>query len=114
MAKAEPILVSVDFKPRPDSRWRHARPGQTFSELLGMGFRAAELRDRVAREHLRFDRPLPARSKRGGGRPPRTAPPPGHKVRPCMCCGKTFPSEGPHNRMCGPCRMCDASPFEPG
>ena len=24
--------------------------------------------------------------------------------RPCMCCGRTFVSEGIHNRMCSPCR----------
>lgn len=27
----------------------------------------------------------------------------GHQ-RACMCCGKSFESEGPHNRLCGPCR----------
>jgi len=25
--------------------------------------------------------------------------------RPCMCCGKRFWSEGPHNRLCDPCRL---------
>lgn len=24
--------------------------------------------------------------------------------RPCMCCGRTFDSEGIHNRLCAPCR----------
>lgn len=24
--------------------------------------------------------------------------------RPCLCCGKTFLSKGPHNRLCTPCR----------
>jgi hypothetical protein len=24
--------------------------------------------------------------------------------RPCLCCGTTFASEGPHNRLCDPCR----------
>lgn len=24
--------------------------------------------------------------------------------RPCMCCGRTFASDGIHNRMCDPCR----------
>lgn len=27
------------------------------------------------------------------------------RVRPCLCCGKDFTSEGPHNRMCGTCRL---------
>ena len=26
------------------------------------------------------------------------------KRRPCLCCGVTFDSEGPHHRMCGSCR----------
>lgn len=26
------------------------------------------------------------------------------KDRPCMCCGRAFTSEGPHNRMCNSCR----------
>lgn len=25
-------------------------------------------------------------------------------ARPCLCCGAVFQSEGPHNRMCTPCR----------
>ena len=33
--------------------------------------------------------------------------------RACMCCGKSFLSEGPHNRLCGPCRQKgdDGSPY---
>lgn len=29
-----------------------------------------------------------------------------HRIgpRPCLCCGRTFHSEGIHNRMCGHCR----------
>ena len=27
-----------------------------------------------------------------------------NKRRPCMCCGTTFTSEGPHNRLCAHCR----------
>jgi hypothetical protein len=33
-------------------------------------------------------------------------------VRPCMCCGLHFPSEGKHNRMCAQCRA-EASQVEP-
>ncbi|MBN2631588.1 MAG: hypothetical protein JXR75_13740 [Rhodobacteraceae bacterium] len=32
-----------------------------------------------------------ARSKRG--------------ARACMCCGQSFDSDGPHNRLCGTCRV---------
>lgn len=33
--------------------------------------------------------------------------------RPCMCCGKTFNSAGPHNRLCGSCRTQQFSPYAP-
>ena len=32
--------------------------------------------------------------------------------RACMCCGKTFLSEGAHNRLCGGCRNRSASPYD--
>lgn len=32
-------------------------------------------------------------------------------MRPCMCCGKTFTSDGPHNRLCGACRTRQFSPY---
>ena len=32
--------------------------------------------------------------------------------RPCMCCRKTFYSEGPHNRLCSGCRTKSTSPFD--
>lgn len=28
----------------------------------------------------------------------------GTHPRPCLACGKSFPSEGPHNRLCNRCR----------
>ncbi|WP_300439310.1 hypothetical protein [uncultured Mameliella sp.] len=33
------------------------------------------------------------------------------RLRPCLCCGAAFISEGPHNRMCNPCRS-GADPFD--
>jgi hypothetical protein len=30
--------------------------------------------------------------------------------RPCLCCGRTFQSEGIHNRMCDLCRHRDFAP----
>lgn len=30
---------------------------------------------------------------------------PARTSRPCICCGSRFWSEGPHNRMCAPCRL---------
>lgn len=31
--------------------------------------------------------------------------------RKCLRCGKIFETEGPHNRMCHPCRTHDLSPY---
>jgi hypothetical protein len=31
--------------------------------------------------------------------------------RPCLTCSKPFASEGPHNRMCSPCRNDSVWPF---
>jgi hypothetical protein len=33
-------------------------------------------------------------------------------TRPCLCCNKLFPSEGPHNRLCGTCRTKSLSPYD--
>lgn len=35
------------------------------------------------------------------------------KKRPCMCCGREFASDGPHNRLCGTCRHRNHSPYAP-
>ncbi len=32
-------------------------------------------------------------------------------TRPCLPCRKPFESEGPHNRLCGPCAKLSLSPF---
>ncbi len=34
-------------------------------------------------------------------------------MRPCLCCGKPFQSEGIHNRMCTPCRGLNADGWNP-
>lgn len=37
----------------------------------------------------------------------------GAKKRPCLCCGTSFLSHGPHNRLCYTCRRSDqAGPFD--
>ena len=33
------------------------------------------------------------------------------KVRPCLCCQKSFTSAGAHNRLCLDCRRKDVSPY---
>lgn len=34
------------------------------------------------------------------------------QLRPCLCCGHLFRSEGYHNRLCGPCRLGSVTPFD--
>lgn len=38
---------------------------------------------------------------------------PARRERSCMCCGNKFMSEGPHNRLCGRCRLKETSPYQP-
>lgn len=45
-----------------------------------------------------------------GATPPRRRK--GSTERACMCCGKTFLSEGAHNRLCGACRQRGSSPYD--
>lgn len=32
--------------------------------------------------------------------------------RKCLCCGKPFASQGPHNRLCTPCRGKSVGPYD--
>jgi len=36
----------------------------------------------------------------------------GRGQRKCMCCGKVFLSDGPHNRLCDYCRHKSNTPFD--
>lgn len=45
------------------------------------------------------------------GARPRGLNAPKTKIRPCMCCGGAFRSEGPHHRLCGNCRHNSVSPY---
>ena len=58
--------------------------GDRASQVFAHKSRARELRDRL---QTAADR----KAKRG--------------ERPCLCCGQSFLSEGPHNRMCSSCRL---------
>lgn len=51
---------------------------------------------------------------KGGSKEPRCA-----KVlrlpttpRACLCCGKSFASQGPHNRLCSTCRAKSVGPYD--
>lgn len=54
----------------------------------------------------KIDRPPVLGARPKGVNAPKT------KIRPCMCCGGAFRSEGPHNRLCGNCRHNSVSPYE--
>lgn len=38
---------------------------------------------------------------------------PSKTQRRCLCCSKDFLSDGPHNRLCGSCRIKNTSPYQP-
>lgn len=42
-----------------------------------------------------------------------TTPKTGSRIRPCMCCGGDFRSEGAHNRLCAACRKIETNPYTP-
>ncbi len=46
--------------------------------------------------------------------PCRLKPPAAARDRQCLGCGKTFASQGPHNRQCVKCRGRDVSPYAIG
>lgn len=48
--------------------------------------------------------PAPAR--------PSLPPKKGRVTRPCLCCGRPFPSAGPHNRLCESCRKREPDPLD--
>jgi hypothetical protein len=58
-----------------------------------------------------FDPPLPF--KREEPEEPEDAP--RAAARRCLRCGRAFPSAGPQNRLCGPCKAAlgSVSPLEP-
>ncbi|PJK29933.1 helix-turn-helix domain-containing protein [Minwuia thermotolerans] len=46
------------------------------------------------------------------GLPIEVAPARPATIRDCLNCGRRFASEGPHNRLCGPCRQAGSAGFE--
>jgi hypothetical protein len=113
-------------RPRPDN------PGiQRLLEVLAVSpctflqaARAANLGDSGARDKLDWlvaeGRVVRERVDSGLGRPrivyrllpgKTTASASPARTRPCLCCGKTFYSQGFGNRLCNRCRAQDVSPF---
>lgn len=80
---------------------REGIPARTIARTLGRTLAATQHRIKY---HARLAgasaiAPAPGRAARPG-------------PRPCLCCGKTFTSEGAHNRLCAHCRSKSASPFD--
>lgn len=105
----EPRVTKLPGNLRPGSgaheRWDRARLGMTVSELLEAGVLPRDIPWYARRGGLVFFPPL--------RRAPTPTDPTEDRSRPCLCCGQTFNSEGPHNRLCGPCRGRGGNPFEP-
>ena len=70
------------------NRAGHARWG-----IFRNGQRVGQLSNNQQRIEERLEAMIAAATARAG-----------YRQRPCMCCEKTFLSEGKHNRLCDTCR----------
>ena len=90
------------------TRFAFASLGMTVEQLRAVGLTSGDIRFFTANGKLVFDgdldfpEPAPARPRRSPG--PHHRPATEVTLRPCMCCGRDFPSEGIHNRLCDRCR----------
>lgn len=101
-----------------------AHPGSTAREIAaGLGVRAYNLKRRLDLMEIGGQIVGEERESEGGGCSVRVyrlssrtagAPPRRPRIsRPCLCCGRSFDSEGPHNRLCPSCRKLSPSPYAP-
>ncbi|MGX0966327.1 hypothetical protein AB7M63_006776 [Bradyrhizobium japonicum] len=120
----EPRITKIGFKPI-GRRWIAARIGMTLPELFSLGLRAKDVCAKLPHDWLVFDpkvsetdvsaayngwrstqrkvAALAGHERRRSGKGP----------RPCMCCKKTFKSEGSHNRICRYCTGRAAATYDP-
>lgn len=112
-------------KPSPvRERWRTARIGMTVAQLLSSGIKLSDVRYFGATGRMTFDAPVQFRTRkqlspskprvvreRGTYKPAYLRP--SDKLRRCLRCSAMFASQGPHNRLCDPCRARDVSPLAP-
>ena len=116
---SEPRVVRLPDNLRPGSgaheRWSRARLGMTFGELRAAGVLRRDIWWYAQRGKVVFDPPVPGIGPAKPYTIKQYTRPSGPSTRPrsCLCCGRTFRSAGPHNRLCDPCRGRDVSPFEP-
>lgn len=85
-------------------RWQSARVGMTLSQLLALGVTHGDVRAFMSNGRLAFDGPLPQAKPRSGATRRVRPPPKFGQERRCLRCTRQFISEGPHNRLCDPCR----------
>lgn len=91
---------------------RRAKVGHTIADLARLGVTPQAIGNAKRWGNIGFSPPLQPNDLSQL----RTARPRGPNIlptRPCLCCRRPFGSEGPHNRLCDPCREKGASPFEP-
>lgn len=66
----------------------------------------------MGRPHTSIKSRIETLARHAAAPPAPPAPADTRKVRKCLCCGREFNSDGPHNRLCGPCRSKSVSPYE--
>jgi len=108
----EPRIVRLPTfsKPFPvRERWRTARVGMTMTQLLSLGIWLSDIRHFLAKGRIAFDPPVhiatrpPGKPRERGKYQPAYLRP-SDKPRRCLRCSRMFASQGPHNRLCDPCR----------
>lgn len=111
----EPRIAVLNFKRQPGPRWAQMQVGMSLADLLSLSLPRQQVVERVQLGQIEFKPPLTSKAgaiiSKGATEARSCAPQ--WPQRLCLCCGNLFASEGPHNRMCGPCRTRNVSPFEP-
>src|SRR3954469_23088191 len=122
----DPRITRISF--RPTGRlWIAARVGMTLPELFALGLTARHICNRLPLGRLAFDPTLSrsdvTKAYRNWSYPTeqrRLAALAGHEQRRsvkgpriCLCCKKTFKSEGSHNRLCRPCKDRATATYDP-
>ena len=78
-------------------------------DLVNMGTPRKEIAERLGRT---YDSVRTQIKRLGLGKWMAQTPPEQKMVRPCLCCGQAFLSEGPHNRLCTACRRLSPGPMD--
>lgn len=71
---------------------------------LALGRAESSISSRIKALALKASRPTPKEMPAVIAKPKKT-------IRPCLCCGNDFTSDGPHNRLCNTCRKQEKTRF---